>query len=264
MPDSQDNIIGVIGGMGPYAGLDLIEKIFSQTDAHSDQEHLPVALLSYPGLIDDRAQYLFGKSTSNPADAIAGIALQLDRLGAVVAGMPCNTAHAPAIFDRIVQQLEKSGARLRLLNMIDETVDFLANHRPEARRVGIMSTQATYRLRLYSDRLEKAGLGVVLLEDGVHDELVSQSIYDPEYGIKSCSSPVHPVARQNLLAAIGRLAENGAEAIILGCTELPLAVPEAEINGIPLIDPARVLARALILSTYPERLRPIEEAADAA
>ena len=52
------NIIGIVGGVGPYAGLDLTEKIFGQTIASSDQEHLPVALLSLPERIEDRTRYL--------------------------------------------------------------------------------------------------------------------------------------------------------------------------------------------------------------
>jgi len=44
---------------------------------------------------------------------------------------------------------------------------------------------------------------------------------------------------------------------VLGCTELPLAVPEPEVDGIPIIDPSLALARALIRETYPEQLKPL-------
>ena len=66
--------------------------------------------------------------------------------------------------------------------------------------------------------------------------------------------------RNQLLDGIRHLRERGADAVILGCTELPLAIPEPEFEGIPLIDSTDVLARALIRETYPEKLRPLAEA----
>src|SRR5690606_41469903 len=111
----QERIIGVIGGMGPYAGLDLVRKIFDHTAASRDQDHLPVALLSYPGRIRDRSLFLLRATEEdsgvNPAEAIAGIALELDRLGATVAGIPSNTAHAPAILDVVTPPPRRGGAR---------------------------------------------------------------------------------------------------------------------------------------------------------
>ena len=92
-----ENMIGVIGGMGPYAGLDLVEKIFAETIASTDQDHVPVAMLSCPASITDRSAFLLGKSAENPANAIAEVALRLERSGAAIAGMPCNSAHARLI-----------------------------------------------------------------------------------------------------------------------------------------------------------------------
>lgn len=251
----KERIIGVIGGMGPYAGLDLIRKIFDLTDADRDQDHLPVALLSYPGRIRDRSTFLFEKSGPNPAEAIATIARQLDDLGATVAGMPCNTAHAPAIFDVILQRLRDAGASLQLLNMIDETVTYLHEETDRIERIGLLSTTAVYRLGLYKNALDKAGFDPVMPDENVQETIINRTIFDPTYGIKAQANPVSQIARQSLISAIEHLQEKGAEAVILGCTELPLAVPEDEVDSIMVIDPTEVLARALVRTTYPERLR---------
>ena len=80
----NEPIIGVLGGMGPYAGLDLVRKIFDRTRAGVDQEHLPVALLSYAHRIQDRSAFLFDETTENPALAIAEVARQLDGLRELV------------------------------------------------------------------------------------------------------------------------------------------------------------------------------------
>jgi len=89
----------------------------------------------------------------------------------------------------------------------------------------------------------------------VQTEIVERAIFDPEYGIKVRSNPVSPVARQGLLSAVEHLREKGAEVIILGCTEIPLALPEEEVGGVYLVDPMKALARAMIRETYPQKLR---------
>ncbi|HEX7071371.1 MAG TPA: amino acid racemase [Rhodothermales bacterium] len=253
----RDKVIGIISGMGPYAGLDLVRKIFDHTEAVKDQDHLPVALLSYPDRIIDRSTFLFGKTEVNPAYALADIARLLEQAGAVVAGMPCNTAHAPAIFDTIEKELKASGHRIRMVHMIRETARYIRNEVPGVRRIGLLSTLAVYRLKLYHNALQEVGLETVVPDEDVQEEVVNRTIFDPVFGIKAQANPVTDRARQNLLDAIGHLADRGADAVILGCTELPLAVTESEVNGVPVLDPTDVLAKALIRETYPERLRVI-------
>lgn len=252
---AQDNIIGVIGGMGPYAGIDLVRKIFDLTEATTDQDHLPVALLSFPGWIRDRSAFLAEMEGDNPADAIFEIAMRLDEAGAVVLGIPCNTAHAPPIFDVLEQKLAEAGSTLRLLHMIRETASHLRATAQGIERIGILSTLAVYRLRLYRDVLAGEGFQPVIPDENVQENIVNRTIFDPSYGIKAQAHPVSQIARQSLLSAIQHLEKKGAQAVVLGCTELPLAIPEVEIDSIPIIDPTEVLARALIKNTYPKRLK---------
>lgn len=237
-------MIGVVGGMGPYAGLDLVRKIFDETKAARDQDHLSVSLLSFPSRVPDRTEFLLGRG-GNPADAIFEILRQLEATGAVVAGIPCNTSHAAPILDRVSARLRESGSRLRLLNMIEEVARHLRAEGRGLRRVAPLSTLGTYRLRLYFDVLGAAGFELV---DPGEDVLarVHEAIYDAEWGIKARSSPVTARAREVVGAAIAACAAAGAEAVVLGCTELPLAFPEPRLGGVVLVDPTAVLARALI------------------
>ncbi len=253
---ASEPLIGVVGGMGPYAGLDLVQKIFDQTRASKDQEHVPVAMLSYAHRIQDRSKFLFGEVAENPADAIATVARQLDELGATVAGIPCNSAHAPPIYDAVLNQLCASGQAIRPVHMIEEAARYARDAAHGIRRVGALSTLGTYRLRLYHQAIATAGFEPVM-PDETHAELVHRAIYDPAFGIKTLSNPVTDAARRHLLDAIDHLRARGAEAVMLGCTELPLALPERTINGTLLIDPTLALARALIRETYPEKLKPI-------
>ena len=251
---AHEPIIGVLGGMGPYAGLDLVRKIFDQTPAHTDQEHLPVALLSYPHRIPDRSTFLFDPTAPSPVPALTDIARRLDDLGATVAGIPCNTAHAPAILGAVREQLAAEGRRLRLLHIMEEAVRYARETVPGLRRIGVLSTLAVYRLGLYREAIARAGLEAVSPDEDVQIERVNRTIFDEEWGIKACANPVTERARGNLIAATRHLRDKGAEAVFLGCTELPLAVPEDEIEGVRMIDPTRALARALIRETYPHIL----------
>lgn len=250
------NVIGVVGGVGPYAGLDLLKKIFDQTDASRDQEHLPVSLLSYPNIIPDRTQFLLGNVKENPAEAMFEIVRQLEANGAVAAGVPCNTAHAPPIFDLLREKLKAAGSKVKLVHMIEEVAAQLRDAKGGIRRVAPLSTMGTYKLRVYFDAL--AGAGLEAVDPGPELQAkVHEAIYDLEWGIKAKTSPVTEKARAVISDAVKAMRDAGAQAVILGCTELPLAVPEAVLHGVPLVDPATALARGLIREAAPGRLRPI-------
>lgn len=255
----KENVIGVLGGMGPAAGVDLVTKIINETDASSDHEHLPVALLSYPERIIDRSTFLFGHTDENPAYAMAEIVRQLEGAGAVVAGVPCNTAHAPSIFDTMQAELDRTGHQIRVLHMIEETVRFMQEKMPHVGRVGTLSTLAVYELGLHRRPLDAAGFEVVVPDDPVKKEIVNRTIFDTEFGLKARSSPVSDEARENLVFAIDHLVDKGADAVVLGCTELPLAPMVEERSDVLLVDPAEILARALIRETYPDSLVPLAD-----
>ncbi len=251
----SEPIIGVVGGMGPYAGLDLVSKIFGETVAATDQEHLPVALLSYGHRIPDRTAYVLGRVPDNPGTAIADVLVALESLGATVAGMPCNSAHMPPIFDALTRRLRAGGHSIRLLHLIGETIRYVRDALPGIRKVGPLSTLGSFRLGLYEKAIRAAGFKPIMPSVAVQTDLVDRAIYDPSFGIKAHSAPVTARATAMVLESMEHLRQRGAEAIILGCTELPLAVEVP--SGGTVIDPARALARALIRETYPGKLRPL-------
>lgn len=144
---------------------------------------------------------------------------------------------------------------VRVLHMIREVAIFLHYTHPSIRRVGVLSTVGTYRTGIYTSTLATEGFDV-LQPDEDRQQWVHAAVYHPGFGIKAQSNPVTAEARQRLLQATRELADAGAEAIILGCTEMPLAVTEQTIDGIAMIDPTLVLARALIRQTAPQKLRP--------
>lgn len=249
-------MIGVVGGVGPYAGVDLVSKILGQTVATCDQDHVPLALISLPSEIPDRTRFLLGLERRNPADSIARVLRKLEDVGVTVAGIACNTSHAEPIFEKVREALAAQGSRLTVLDMVEEAARSLAERIPEGSRVGVLSTMGTHRLGIYARVLTEHHYELAALSDAEMEELVHNSIYHPDWGLKVCPSPVSLDAKTRLYEAARLLEQRGAQAVVLGCTELPFAFPNDVVGRMSVVDPTLAFARALIREAFPERLRP--------
>jgi aspartate racemase len=266
--------IGIVGGVGPYAGLDLVKKIFDNTEARHDQEHLDVLLVNSPRLIDDRTNYILavrdGKVSTeptidpaNPGRGIVACIRQLAAAGAEVVGVPCNTAHAPLIFDVVECEVAAQLPGIRLLHLVRETVAAVCECLPQGGTIGLLATPGTYASGVYQMHVEEVDLcgHYRLLEpDEEGKNRIRDAIYDTSYGIKAKSAPFTFRAIDSLTAEVWQLNERGANAVIMGCTEIPLAL-DCCAFPFPLIDPAVALARALIHAARPTRLRTRQPAA---
>lgn len=247
-------LIGILGGMGPQAGLDMANKLTAMTRAQCDQDHVPFVLFSLPEAVPDRTAFLLGKTDTSPAYAIADQFETMAEIGVSIAVMACNTAHAGPIFDVAMELLRSRGVELRILHLIRETIAHIKKNYPEIRRVGILGTQGTYQTRLYDQALEDVELKVVVPDAEVRENDIHAALYAPSFGIKTSPDGVTKEAAIRIQSAIQHLRAHGAEAIILGCTELPLAVSEEQVDGLPILDPARIVSEILIRETYPDRL----------
>ena len=247
----QTKIIGLVGGVGPYAGLDLNTKIFDYTKTNgSDQDHLEVYLLSRSADIKDRSAFLKNEISENPAEGIFRTIQKLISIGSVVIGIPCNTAHSPSIFNQVLRKMADYPG-IELCHMINETKSYLASHFPNAKKIGLLATEGTYLSSVYSDILEKdSDLTVLLPDSDKARQRVHDAIYHPQYGIKAFSNPIKKEAINILQQEATQLIKKGVDVIILGCTELPLALSQEKIDDILLIDPTSILAKALIKRAY--------------
>lgn len=246
MKNNPRKTIGIVGGVGPYAGLDLNQKIFSCTPTKREQDHFQVYLLSCSSLIGDRTEYLLDPAAhENPGIAISEVVEKLYRIGAEVVGIPCNTSHAAPIFDLVRKRIRERGVSVTLVNMIEETARYTVSTVPGIRKVGLLATRGTYASGVYAQALRAAGGIEVLDPEPAEQNLVHSSIYDPEYGIKNHPNPISRKAVEILTNAARELVTRGAEAVIMGCTEIPLAMRPVDL-GVPRIDSTLILARALI------------------
>jgi aspartate racemase len=262
MCDSKANLsennqsIGIIGGLGPYAGIDLLRKIYDQTIASKDQDHVPVIMLSMPGGIPDRSKFILKQVTTNPAESVLKQLKTLESLNVKVAGIPCVTLHAPVIYEEIINGLIKSASSLKLLNLVEEIVRYIKENFTSKSKIGILCTTGSARTNVLNQYLSNEFFEVIQSDES-DQEAVHDAIYNPSYGLKVKSDPVSKKAREILFNAANKLVDKGCEIIILGCTETPLAFAQNNFGNAVLIDPNLILARSLLNYAAPEKLKPI-------
>lgn len=224
-------MLGVLGGMGPRATAAFLHHLVDVTSASCDQEHIPV-LLYGDCRIPDRTCGAVGAGPS-PVPALRRGLRFLDAAGVEAICIPCNSAHA--WFREITE-----GITTPVLNIVEACLDALQASAAPVKTVGILSTLGTHHARLYAPPLEALGYSVASPSATEHRELVSPAIAHVKAGRIAAAQPL-------LREAVIRLQERDADAIILGCTEVPLGLDVGSLDSPPvLIDSNWALALAAV------------------
>lgn len=225
-------IAGILGGMGPEATARFFELVIKNTDATRDQEHLRIIVCNWPRIPDRTKAILYGGESPLPL-MIEGLKV-LERAGAELAAIPCMTAHY------FLPELRKR-TRLKLLNLVDETARWTRLHLPAVRTVGLLATEGTVATGLFQKAFRRQKIKIILPTPESQQKIM-EAIYGKN-GIKAGFNRGQPA--RLLWEAAEELVENGARAVIAGCTEIPLAL-KPERLPVPLIDPMTIGARELI------------------
>lgn len=223
----EKKTVGILGGMGPLATADLFEKITLHTRASCDQEHLRVLIDSNTNIPDRTAAILRGGA--DPVPELTASARGLERQGAKVLLMPCNTAHH--FYDAV-----QAAVDVPVLHMIRLTAQAL--HRRGVKTAGLLATDGTVQTGIYQRCFEGTGIRL-LLPEAEGQQAIMDMIY---HGVKAGRRDYDAAAAR---AAMEALLRQGAETLILGCTELPLAVALYRID-LPVTDPTLELALGAI------------------
>jgi aspartate racemase len=255
----NERVIIIGGGVGPQAGTLLHNYIIENTLTDgTDQDHLEVYHFSRSSDVPDRTDAIENGTVEKPVLGmyktfkIAAAAIDITQKHAV-GGIPCNTFHAPEIFEKFKNLMKEFEPKIQIVNMIEETIKEIINNYPGIKKIGLMSTTGTRKTGVYSDQLKKKGIEVIQVPIETQAKL-HDSIYNKEWGLKA-QTPAGITAKTNFEEFSDYLIFNGAEIIILGCTEIPLALPYKEYKDIPLIDPMVSLARALIREANFKKLK---------
>jgi len=225
-------VLGVLGGMGPLASAQFMLRLTLLTPAERDQDHVPAVLWSDPR-VPDRGAARHG----NGPDPLPMLVRGLWGLGAAGCGavaIPCNTAHG--WIDGM-----RAATGLPILHIVEAAAADLRRQAIPPGLVGVMGTAATLEMRLYQDPLTAAGWPCIEPTPDEMTRLVRPAIAAVK--ANRVSEAYAPLA-ETILALRAR----GAQAIILGCTEIPLGIQAGpyETLEVPLVDTIDALARASI------------------
>lgn len=203
--------VGILGGMGSMATVDLFKKIVQNTKVSCDQDHLHIIIDNY-SKIPDRTDFILNGHI-NPLPKMIEAALRLERTGVDMIAMPCNTAH---FFYEDIQNI----VHIPVLHMMRETSKIIK------KKTLLLATEGTYKAKLYQD---------VFMPNDTIKKQITELIY--QYKIDQTSNEK---TKQAILHS-----SHDMDSIILGCTELPLIFRQTD-TDIPLVDPTEILAKAII------------------
>ena len=226
--DLENSYLGVIGGLGPQATAYFMELVTTMTDVTCDQQHVNMIVFSIPST-PDRTAYILDHSQPNPLDNMLKIGRRLVAQGVSLIAIPCVTAHY--FFDTLEKEIP-----VPIINGVMETVLHLKAR--GIQRVGIMATDGTIRSRIFHSVLEREGM-LPISPDAQAQKEIMHLIFE---NIKAGK----PVEMARFAAATAALRNDGAEAIILGCTELSL-IKKMYPLGPGFIDAMEVLAQQAVV-----------------
>ena len=222
-------LLGVLGGLGPMAGVYFCELLVAHTKAACDADHIDM-LISSRASTPDRTAFILGHSTDDPLPVMQREAQRLSRAGADLIVIPCNTAHY--FYEGLCNSLN-----VPMLNIIEETVQHLK--RNGISHFGLLATAGTVASGAYEKVCRRAGITCTVPDEN-DQATISSIIYD---SIKQN----RPVDTRALLQIIDRLRARGCERLVLGCTELSL-LKSALPASLPITDSLEVLAYQTILA----------------
>ncbi len=229
MEDHMAKTLGILGGLGPAASVYFYQLITEHTLAKRDSDHLNIVLFSGAD-IPDRSDFIMGKSERSPLPLMMEDVSKLVSVGAELIAIPCNTAHY--FFDEI-----QKSCPVPVLNIVQETVKLAKS--TGATAIGILATTGTILAGAYQLAAEKEGLTCIMPSEAEQKKLMS-IIYDD---IKTAGAP----DLDAFYAIADSLHQKGADALILGCTELSLIPKDARYHTYPFIDSLLVLAARSII-----------------
>ena len=224
-------MIGVIGGMGPLATADFFRKVIAATPVHDDAGHVPLLIQSDPR-IPPRPAAILGRGPS-PLPSLLAARERLLVAGAKGLVMPCNTAHH--WYAELV-----AGCPVPFPSIVDTACDEAGRVAATGARVGLVATRATLAAGLFDAPLAARGLASMTPSDELLDSLMLPAIAQVKAG------RLEPAGAM-MARAVQALLDDGADAVILGCTEAPLALETAPaLLRARCVDSTDALARATV------------------
>ena len=204
--------LGVIGGLGPLATAYYYELLTKMCDVNCDQNHLEIFIHSCPK-IPDRTGYILNHHKKNPVNDLISVGKNLEKQSVDYIAIPCITAHY------FHEDLTKALC-VPIIHLIEEVCAYLK--RNHIKKVGIMATDGTIRSELFQQELKNHGIHYV-----IPNEIYQQDVMHLIYQNVKLN---HGIEMDRFQRVADDLFDNGAEIIILGCTELSIINKEKHLD----------------------------------
>lgn len=217
--------------MGPAATVDLLQKVIDATPAQRDQDHVPIVAWNVPQ-IPERLAAMRGEGPS-PLPAMIEGARALESVGCEALAIACNTAHHWA--DEL-----RAAVSIPLLHIAEVAVDELASRSPKC--VGLLGTRGTIQSGFYQRALDSRGFAWKVPAEREQAGGIDAAIREVKVGRIDAGRALFESAARAML-------EDGCDALILGCTELPLMLPGCSVAA-QCLDPNAALARAIVRHAF--------------
>ncbi len=233
--------VGVLGGLGPEATLDFFSKVLEHTTAARDQDHLHLLIDNNPQ-VPNRNEAVAGTGPS-PGPMLAEMAAGLEAAGADFLVMPCNAAHAYEV------EVRAAAPWTPFISIIAETVEATLERVPNLEVAGVLAASGCLDAGLYRQAFGSRGVQTVEPEGARREHFMALL-----YRIKSGDKGDEVCAGMQALSA--ELVLEGAQAVVAGCTEVPLVLGHEDLE-VPLVNSTDALVNATI--AYASGDRPLPE-----
>jgi aspartate racemase len=231
--------IGIIGGCGVAAANELacrIEKRLTELGC-LDDAHQPELILFQATQAPNRIAFAAGKSSVSFAPYFIEVGRKLKTCGATICCIPCNTAHC------VIGEIEHA-VGLPFVDIVNETLFFILEKSPEAKKIGLLCSAGTRSSQIYQKHSQSLGYHLEFL---FPKENLQQSVGDGIAAVKRGLQYASPEkAKAFFTGAMDDLISQGSDVIVLGCTEIPLAVRDKYYKNKPIADSLSILAEACI------------------
>ena len=226
----SEKTIGIIGGMGPEATIDLMKRIVKETPALDDVDHIRLVVDNNPK-VPSRIKALIEKTGESPLNCLQEMARKLEQWGVDYIAIPCNTAH---FYHEGIQ----SAVKTPVLDMIGLSVDVIADDQKRIEKVGILASSAVINLELYKKRFAAKSIDLLAPQNDLQEEVMNtiRSIKAGRYG-RQCAGNLQKVADQ--------LIDEGAQALLVACTELSIIADQLDTH-VTCYDSSQILAETIV------------------
>ncbi|MCW8924624.1 MAG: amino acid racemase [Xanthomonadales bacterium] len=222
--------VGILGGMGPAATVDLMRRVIDLTPASDDKDHIRMLVDNNPQ-VPSRIKAILEGSGEDPGAVLADMAANLEHQGAEFLAMPCNTAHYYLDF-------VNAAVRIPVLNMLELAADHIQQQNQSIDRVGLLASSALQEILLYEPYFARHDIHVLYPATALQNRLMAL--------IRTIKADVANSSKSKALdAAAADLAKNGADCLLIACTELSV-VSSSLNNVLPVYDAAEILALAIV------------------